>query len=189
MSLGEELYDIEKWGKYFSSYKGKDKFARTIQYGSRFACFYVLEADPNSFVGGRLKKLHKNLSINRKSFRLFRWINDFRKARVAFYSKDKNLLKKLLRLAAEISYFMYALHDNCNWLRAINVTTVDHQRIKDRQTLCRLTAATTDFFYHGIIVFENWRQQRTVQKAGQALCADTSGEGSAINALQKELGE
>jgi hypothetical protein len=185
------LCDLEKWGKFFSSYKGKDKFARSIQYGSRFLCYHALEQDRNSWVGARCKVLHKNLSINRKAFRLFRWINDFRKARVAYYSTtEKNPIKKFLRICAELSYFVYALHDNCNWLRAINVTTVNHQRLKDRQTLFRLTAAWTDFWYHGIIVFENWRQQRTVQKASFALTAGNPGEvseSSAVKALSKEL--
>ena len=57
--------------------------------------------------------------------------------RIQINSQD--VVKFLLRIVAEFGFMVYAMHDNVNWMRAINVINVEHQPIKDRQTYFRLT--------------------------------------------------
>jgi hypothetical protein len=112
-----------------------------VQYSARLLEVRLSQQDPNSKIGDRLLKLHKNLSVNRKAFRLCRWINDYQKLRGALEnSKETNVVKKLLRVVAEFAFMVYAMHDNINWARAINVINVEHQPIKDRQTYFRALA-------------------------------------------------
>ena len=149
-------------GKFFSTYSGKDKFARTIQYGARYLEVRISQTDPDSALGARLLKLHKSLSVNRKAFRLCRWVNDYQKLKKAWNSDEKDIFKKFFRVLAEFGFMIYSMHDNVNWARAINVIDVEHQPIKDRQTYFRLTGAVAEFFYRLLVIRDNYASQAKI---------------------------
>lgn len=64
------------WGKFWSTYTGKDKTARIIQYSSLFVKWYLQLHNSDSVWAANFEAMSKNVSRGRLTFRLFRWIDE-----------------------------------------------------------------------------------------------------------------
>jgi|EP01046_Picozoa_sp_COSAG06_P061197 hypothetical protein len=67
--------------KFWTSYTGKDKTARVIQYFARFMKWYLRLSNPDSVWASNFDAMSKNVSFARVTFRLFRWMDEWYKFR------------------------------------------------------------------------------------------------------------
>lgn len=72
-----QFTNLRCWAKFWSTYTGKDKTARVIQYASRGLKWYLQSRNPNSILAANLNILSKNISTSRVTFRLFRWVDEW----------------------------------------------------------------------------------------------------------------
>jgi peroxin-11B len=70
--------------KFWDTWNGRDKTCRAVQYFTKFLAFHYQEKQKQTgtdykVLVGQFKGLSSNLSLARKAFRLFRWINFYEK--------------------------------------------------------------------------------------------------------------
>lgn len=126
-----------------SKYEGKDKIARSIQYALKCLAYYMLLNPKFSVLGNRLNKSYKHISIGRKSFRLFRWYLDARRAYAAL--RDcKDPVDGVLNVVANISKAIWAVLDHYIWAFSIGMIVVPKSRqklVRTRQRQFRIITA------------------------------------------------
>ena len=88
-----QLSNPRCWGKFWSTYTGKDKTARILQYSFRALSFYMRAHNPDSEFAATIQKVSKDVSKGRTVFRLFRWIDEYYKFVDALRSDYKGTLK------------------------------------------------------------------------------------------------
>lgn len=113
---------------------------KLIQYLARFLSYQLLDIDPESDLGGRLKLLYKGISTNRKAYRLGMFVDEFKKFEKTLASAKEDVKKKL-NLVKSFCMAMFYLHDNISWLLTLKVIKGDKDPIKLRASRFRFTAA------------------------------------------------
>jgi hypothetical protein len=109
------LADYRSWSYFFGTFRGKDKFARLLSYGSRGLGHY--------WGSNSTTKLGNEISLHRKTLKLFKWIVDFRKA-VDAWQEGKGAhgwdrVRILGATAAHGFYVPYELANNMLWQVAL----------------------------------------------------------------------
>jgi len=138
-----ESEKMSRISKYLKRYDGKDKLARSIQYSLKGMAYYLLLNPRTILLGKRLNKSYKQISIGRKSFRLFRWILNARAAYLLFLA-EKDPLDRTLGVVANLSMAIWAVLDHYIWAFSIGLTIVPNHRklfVRTRQRQFRVLTA------------------------------------------------
>jgi len=97
--------------------KGRDKFGKIIQYGSRALKYYLLLDDPKSDWGQRFDGLYSTTATARKLWRLLKSLNEFESLYKLFTQKDLgDPVVYYLQVLQKTSYAAYWAFDNVGYL-------------------------------------------------------------------------
>ena len=102
-------FESSSWAKALNYRDFQDKSLRVIQYGSRGAAYWILQACPESQLGLKLFRLYKGLSLSRKAFRCCRSLADLHKmhSHLATWLQQPS---KLTGLLASVQWAFMAGH-------------------------------------------------------------------------------
>eukprot|EP00475_Leptophrys_vorax_P006668 TRINITY_DN14143_c0_g1_i1.p1 TRINITY_DN14143_c0_g1~~TRINITY_DN14143_c0_g1_i1.p1 ORF type:complete len:269 (+),score=85.05 TRINITY_DN14143_c0_g1_i1:70-876(+) len=108
---------LSKLIKFWDTWNGRDKTCRAIQYFAKFLAHYYQEKQKATgadfkIIAGQYKALSGNLSLARKAFRLFRWINFYEKLAKLFAESPntKSLKAVLLYLFDFLQSFCFGIY-------------------------------------------------------------------------------
>eukprot|EP01052_Picozoa_sp_SAG31_P001278 SAG31_NODE_43_length_31224_cov_10.112578_5_plen_208_part_00 len=99
------------WAKFWSTYIGKDKTARVLHFATR-GLSYALKG---SEYGAILKTFSRQISIHRKTFRIMRWFDEFRKTRDAFRASPGRCIW-FFDVSNRLLKAFHIMLDNVSWL-------------------------------------------------------------------------
>lgn len=102
--------NIDKTIALFNQTEGRDKFCKMIQYGSRIIK-YNAEGN-NETIHNSFNALFSNMSNARKLFRLFKYFNEWVKAKQIMKDEKMPQFDKILSLATRLAFAFYWWFDN-----------------------------------------------------------------------------
>jgi len=96
--------------------KGRDKFSKIVQYGSRAIKYHLLLADPKSDWGQRFDGLYSTTATGRKLFRVAKTFNEFETLRNALAKGDEgDQVKFYLTILKQFAFMWYWFYDNIGY--------------------------------------------------------------------------
>mmetsp|Transcript_49072 Transcript_49072/g.71687 ORF Transcript_49072/g.71687 Transcript_49072/m.71687 type:complete len:287 (+) Transcript_49072:263-1123(+) len=87
--VGKQPIGFNSWRTMTDKTEGRDKFAKVMQYGSRFWAWYLLSANNKSEVGQKFYKLYLLTQLSRKCFRVMKVINEVDKLNDTLKKKNE----------------------------------------------------------------------------------------------------
>jgi len=120
-SSGTELDLLAKFAKFMDGSKGRDKFSKIVQYGSRAIKYQLLEADPKSDWGQRFDGLCSTTATGRKLWRMFKSVKELETTRKLFLeainpSSNPDPIALYLNVVIRAAYCVYWGFDNVGYL-------------------------------------------------------------------------
>lgn len=73
--------DHQAFGAFFKEARGKDKFARALSYYGRLRAYTARDTAPH--VAVFWEQVSGDLSMHRKTFKLFKWVADYNKVNMS----------------------------------------------------------------------------------------------------------
>jgi peroxin-11B len=101
--------------KFMDGIKGRDKFSKIVQYGSRAIKHYLLVADAKSEWGQRFDGLYSTTATGRKLFRLLKSANEIETLRNLFVKGESDPVKLYLTIVKQLSFITYWFFDNIGY--------------------------------------------------------------------------
>jgi len=102
----KQLTFIPKLIKFLDGSKGRDKFCKAIQYGSRSVKWYLLNQDPKSILGQRFDGLYSTTSTGRKLWRLGKSLNEYESIKKMLKQPDSDHIVFYLSLETNLHSFL-----------------------------------------------------------------------------------
>lgn len=153
---------VRRFARYVSRYDGKDKLGRSVQYFLKGLSYYmmknIISSSPETVsLGKRLHDSYKQISITRKTFRLFRWVTDFLRAVDVMRNDEVDVVDRTLKMVANLSMAVWAILDNVIWAFSIGLLVLPKStkllvRTRQRQfrvltACCKLAVALRAYAY------------------------------------------
>ncbi|CEP00389.1 Peroxisomal biogenesis factor 11 [Plasmodiophora brassicae] len=107
------------------SYAGRDKFTKTIQYGSRLLMYLLLQNDPKSALGQRFKGLFAMTRDARKLWRIPNTFSEYKTILAALDNTKDGTLIQTLTILSRASFAWYWINDNLVYLCKAKFLTRD----------------------------------------------------------------
>merc|ERR1712232_1456073 len=126
--------------KFLDNLSGRDKTLRFVQYFSRFAMYQLLQQDPKSELGARLKLLYKGLGTHRKAFKLGKSLDEYNKF-MKILEAGKFDLKAQLGMVLRVFMGVFVFLDNLVWATSLKIIKLDKDPLKKKAYQLRLVAA------------------------------------------------
>jgi len=105
-----------KFCKFMDGMKGRDKFSKIVQYGSRAIKYHLLTADPKSDWGQRFDGLYSTTATGRKLFRVLKSLNELETLRTALAKGDEgDGVKFYLTILKQLAFVWYWFYDNIGY--------------------------------------------------------------------------
>jgi len=146
MSDEKSVTNLKFWGMLLTKYDGKDKFLRAIQNFARAGQYYVKQQDKDSELAKRLSLVQKALSLDRKAFRLCRWVDDPFQI-MATLTTDEPAQLKLLNFLGKLNMMGFVIFDNALWVASNKVVLWNSAWIKSWAMFFRAWAALIQTIY------------------------------------------
>lgn len=148
--------------RYLEKLKGRDKVLRFVQYFSRFLTFQLMNSDPKSDIGGRLKLFHKAIGLHRKVWKIGTFIDEYLKFKEALNSKVDDT-KKYLTLGLRACMMFYLVYDNLVWFVAVKAIEGNKDLLKLRSYYFRFIAALCNLALVAMSFQETTQKLETVK--------------------------
>jgi len=114
---------LNKLVKYLDNLNGRDKIARTIQYGAKFLAWWLL-ANNKVDLSKRLVTLENSSSMSRKLFRLAKSISLIQSASKAF-KEENDALVKATTVVQQLSLALWLVYDHAIWAGKLGLVQTD----------------------------------------------------------------
>jgi len=112
----KQLKFLPKFNKFLDGSKGRDKFCKAIQYGSRAIKWYLLSQDPKSKLGQRFDGLYSTTSTGRKLWRLGKSFNEYESIKKLLKQPDPDSVVFYLNIIGKVAFIPYWFLDNVGYL-------------------------------------------------------------------------
>lgn len=110
--------------KFNSHTQARDKIYRTVQYGSRFALWYLSQQTGHSRLEEKLQKLEAALALSRKLFRMGNCLELSQKALEALSTPHH--LMRLLGVSAQGFKAIWLILDHIIWFGKVDIIQINH---------------------------------------------------------------
>jgi len=105
--------------------EGRDKFAKCIQYGSRFWAWYFLSLNNKSEMGKKLFSMYKLTALSRKVFRVVKILNEIDKLNETLKEKNVPAWLLLFKVLKHVGIGTFWVYDNFLFLNEVSLSPVE----------------------------------------------------------------